>query len=69
MSEAHPLKQFRSTRELTLADLAAVAGVSEATLSRIENGKQTPRAALMSKLKAITGLSADAFIAGLGAQQ
>jgi len=69
MSEAHPLKQFRNTRDLTLADLAAVAGVSEATLSRIENGKQTPRAVLMTKLKVITGLSADAFIGQVGGGQ
>lgn len=62
MSEAHPLKQYRTENGLTLADLAERAKTSEASLSRIETGKQAPSLGMLAKLKAATGLTADVFL-------
>ncbi len=58
----HALTEFRNARRLTLRDLAQRVGATVATLSRIENGTRSPSLALVARLKAETGLSADAFL-------
>tara|TARA_E500000305_G_C3972607_1_gene212697 strand:+ start:401 stop:775 length:375 start_codon:yes stop_codon:yes gene_type:complete len=41
----HPLRVWRNYRGLTLVELADAIGMTHASLSRIENGKQQPKAA------------------------
>jgi transcriptional regulator with XRE-family HTH domain len=50
------LKGLRQTRELTLDQLAARAGVSRAMISRIERGESSPTAALLDRLCAGLGI-------------
>lgn len=59
---AHPLKTYRKASGLTLKALAARVGVSGATLSRIEARANLPSMALVDRLKAETGISADEFL-------
>ena len=44
------LKEIRTLRGLSLLDLANLSGVTESTISRIENHKQEPRPSSMRKL-------------------
>jgi transcriptional regulator with XRE-family HTH domain len=46
----HKLRNFRQQNKLSLAALAAMVGVSKATISRIEHGIQAPRLGLMFRL-------------------
>jgi transcriptional regulator with XRE-family HTH domain len=59
---AHPLKAYREANGLTLEALAARVGVSAPTISRIETGENLPSMALLGRLKAATGISADEFL-------
>lgn len=61
MSE-HPLREYRKQRGLSLDLLAQRVGSTKSWLSRIEAGKERPSMALVEKLKAQTGLSADCFL-------
>ncbi len=58
----HALRAYREANSLTLEALAARVGVSAATLSRIEAGENMPSMALVGRLKAETGISADHFL-------
>ncbi len=51
----HPLRQFRKAVPMSLDDLARRLGVSAATISRIENGKQGVSLALAVRIERITG--------------
>lgn len=44
------IKEVRTLRGMSLLDLAAASGVTESTISRVENGKQAPRPSTMRKL-------------------
>jgi transcriptional regulator with XRE-family HTH domain len=60
----HALTKFRRKHRLSVRDLAREVGVSAATVSRIETGKQNPSMALLVKLvEASKGkLKADDFL-------
>jgi transcriptional regulator with XRE-family HTH domain len=60
------LRALRLTRSLTLDQLAEVAGVSRAMISRIERAEASPTAALLARLCAGLGLSLSAFFAEEG---
>lgn len=53
----NPLRAWRGQR--SLAEVAGAIGVSDATLCRIENGKQFVTGPLLVRLMRATGLSAD----------
>lgn len=57
MRVPNPLRTWRGQR--SLAEVAGELGVSNATLSRIENGKQFVTGPLLVRLMQATGLSAD----------
>lgn len=54
---AQRLKALRQERGWSLDELAGVAGVSRATLSRLENAEVSPTAAVLGKLCAAHGLT------------
>ena len=58
----HPLREFRDREGLTQSELGARIGKSKFTVSKIENGKQGLPDALIRKLVAETGISADALL-------
>lgn len=62
--DRHPLKTYRERCGITLYELAELVGSTKASLSRVENGKQTPSLDLIGKLKEATGgaLTADDFL-------
>ena len=57
------IKRLRSTQSVTLAELAEAAGLSEATLSRIENGHSEISAHNLYKVAARLGSDVTAFFA------
>jgi transcriptional regulator with XRE-family HTH domain len=62
------LKEWREQNRKTLAQVAAEAGTTDATISRIENGKQRPSVALARRLEAVTAIpAADLVMADLAA--
>ncbi len=52
---SHPLRRYREQHEVGLAVLAARAGTTPSSLSRIERGKQRPSLDLISRLVDATG--------------
>lgn len=52
---AHPLQRFRESARLSQSALAALIGVSTATVSRWEKGKRIPEPAYWARIKAVTG--------------
>jgi transcriptional regulator with XRE-family HTH domain len=62
MQTQHPLRQWRTTHNILLKNLAEQVGASMATLSRIERGLQFPRSRLMFKLVRATDLRLDDFM-------
>lgn len=58
------LKEWRTRAELSRADLAQRVGVSDVSIWRIEEGKQTPSLRVAAKLEQITGIPAREFIGG-----
>lgn len=48
----HPLRAFRLSRELTLAELSMQVGVGKSALSKIETGRSTPSVDLIKRLVA-----------------
>ena len=54
---AQRLKALRQERGWSLDELAGLAGVSRATLSRLENADVSPTAAVLGKLCAAHGLT------------
>lgn len=67
--QATPLQAYRAARGFTVKEFAVFAGISTASVSRIERGEQWPSKVTLSKLMKATGLSAEE-LAGLsgGAQ-
>ena len=63
--DAHPLKRWRNASGITLVDLAKRVDTTHASLSRIENGEQTPSGPLVRKLIAETGLPARVLLPDL----
>ena len=64
MSTHHPLKEYRIAAGLTLEELASLAEISKASLSRIETGDQIPSLGLVKRLVKVSKnkLSADDFL-------
>ncbi|MDR3004894.1 MAG: XRE family transcriptional regulator [Acidovorax sp.] len=56
------LREERMQRGLTLEQLAALAGVSRAMISKIERGQSSPTAVLLSRLADAMGLSLSALM-------
>lgn len=56
------LREERMRRGLTLEQLAALAGVSRAMISKIERGQSSPTAVLLSRLADAMGLSLSALM-------
>jgi len=56
------LKALRLQRELTLADLAAVTGISVSTLSRLESGQRRPNLELLLPLARAHGVPLDELV-------
>jgi DNA-binding XRE family transcriptional regulator len=52
---SHPLRIWRLANDFTVAGLGALAGLSSATVSRIENGRQTPSLAMVKRLIKASG--------------
>lgn len=52
--DSHPLRKYRRERAMSLSDMAALVGVSIATLSRVESG-QNASADLMRRIAEATG--------------
>ena len=46
----NPLKTVRLARKQSLASVAAAVGITNSNLSRIENGKQSPRPEVAERL-------------------
>lgn len=59
---AHPLLQWRERYGVTQADIHKACSISQATLSKIENGLRMPLGETLERLRAYTGLPTDAFI-------
>jgi transcriptional regulator with XRE-family HTH domain len=56
------LREIRQRKLLTQAELAALAGTTEATVNRLENGLQQPRISTVRKLAEALGVEADELI-------
>jgi len=65
-SIGNALRTARQARHLSLSDVSAKAGMSVATLSRIETGKQNVDLPLLVTLSAILGISPAALLDGNG---
>ncbi len=63
-SPDHPLRAYRASKNVRIAELAAAVGVAKSTISRIENREMQPSLGLMSRLIAATGgeVSANDFL-------
>lgn len=60
--QEHPLRRFRRENNLRLSHIAKKVGVSEVTISRIENLHQRPTHSLLIKLSEATGISIDELV-------
>jgi transcriptional regulator with XRE-family HTH domain len=58
----HPLLRWRREHRITLAGMAERTGSTPASISRIENDKQTPSYQLIRRLGVITGLGPEIFL-------
>lgn len=54
----HPLTSFRTANNLTKAELAALLGVSRATVTRWENGERRPAGPALQGIASKTGIPA-----------
>lgn len=55
MRFTHTLKVARAEKNLSQTELAYIAGVSQVTLSHIENGVVRPRASTKEKIEQVVG--------------
>lgn len=62
MEGTHPLKAWRSDRQLTQEQAAELLGLKEPTLSRYETGARIPSLAQAAKLSEKTGIPIDKFV-------
>ena len=60
---ARRLRAEREARGWTIADLAALSGVSKAMISKIERGEASPTASLLVKIAAAFGLPLSLLLA------
>lgn len=58
------LRDWRTKNKKTLAWLAEEAKTTDATISRIEQGKQRPTPDLAKRLQKVTGIPAATFVMG-----
>jgi transcriptional regulator with XRE-family HTH domain len=58
----HPVKRYRELHGLTLRQLADLVDTTDATVSRIERGLQSPSLALLQRFVDRTGLKAADFL-------
>ena len=58
------VKRLRKVKELTQWELAKLAGVSQATVSRIEDGGRVPRVAIIQKLAKALGQTPESLVKG-----
>jgi transcriptional regulator with XRE-family HTH domain len=63
------LKQYREETGKTLIEVAEAVATSDATISRIERGLQSPGKDLARRLEALTGISAGAYMLGEAGEQ
>jgi transcriptional regulator with XRE-family HTH domain len=61
LPSAHPLRVWRLANGLSCAALAAQAGVTEPSISRIERGRQRPSWLLIRRLREISQLEVADF--------
>jgi len=57
-------QRIRATRQrlgLEQSDVAAATGITQATLSRVENGRSNPTQATLEKLQSVLGVTAEEF--------
>jgi len=59
----HPLRLFRQKTNRSLGELAAMLGVTKATVSRWETGERFPDRELWPVIREVTGISADELAA------
>jgi len=57
MQTQHPLRQWRTTHNISLVELAGRVCSTAATVSRIERGLHLPRKGLLRNLHYATGIS------------
>jgi transcriptional regulator with XRE-family HTH domain len=55
LASSHPLRRWRAVHNLTLQDLATLAEVSTASISRVERRLQYPRLDLVDRIATISG--------------
>lgn len=63
-SVGNNLRRLRTERDLSLAGVAGQAGISVATLSRVETNKQSLEVGLLLRLAGILGASASEILSG-----
>lgn len=51
----HPLRAFRKARKIRLEEVVKATGLSKASISRIESGRQQPSADSLRRLCQFTG--------------
>ena len=65
---AERLRELRRARQWSLDELAALSGVSRASLSRIENGDVSPTAAVLGRLAGAHGSTVSRLLADIEAE-
>lgn len=68
MEQVHPLRQWRSKTDQTLAEVARAVGVVPSYISDIERYEKQPSLALAAKLGELAGIPIDEFVKREGAQ-
>lgn len=58
----HPLKQYREEHQLSQPELAALLGVTKATICRWENGQRAPRRRDIPGIVEKTGIEPSALM-------
>lgn len=56
------IKQIRSELKMSQAELARRCGVTQAAISKYEDGKREPSLAMLKKIAAVLGVSVDELI-------
>jgi len=62
MQTQHPLRQWRTTHNISLVELAGWVGSTAATISRIERGLHFPRKSLLRNLCDKTGVDKEQLV-------
>ena len=56
------IKQIRSELKMSQAELARQCGVTQAAISKYEDGKREPSLAMLKKIASVLGVSVDELI-------